>query len=54
MKLVNELNGEEQRYVREGFNSDDELAIYDMLFQEGMSNADIRRIKDHSGTSNED
>ena len=45
LKLASELNGEEQRYVREDFNSDDELAIYDMLFQEGMSKTDIKKIK---------
>lgn len=45
LKLANELKQEEQRYVREGFNSDDELAVFDMLFQEGMSKADIRKIK---------
>ena len=46
LKLAGELNGEEQRYLREGFNSDDELAVYGMLFQEGMSKTDIRKIKD--------
>ena len=46
MKLAGELNEEEQRYVREGFNDDDELAVYDMIFQEGMSKSDIRKIKD--------
>lgn len=45
LKLANELNEEEQRYLREGFNSDDELAVYDMLFHEGMNKSDIIKIK---------
>ena len=46
MKLVKELDDEEKRYVREGFDSDDELAVYDMLFKDGLSKSDIKKIKD--------
>ncbi len=28
---------EEQRYVREGFSSDEELSLYDLLFSENLS-----------------
>lgn len=30
MDLANSLDKEEQRYVREGFESDEELSLYDM------------------------
>ena len=46
MKLVKELDDEEKRYVREGFDSDDELAVYDMLFKDGLSKSDIKKIKE--------
>ncbi|MGN0604976.1 MAG: type I restriction endonuclease subunit R, partial [Oscillospiraceae bacterium] len=45
MNLVNEMTNEEQRYVREGLNSDDELAVYDLLFKNGLSKNDIKKIK---------
>ena len=32
-------------YVREGFSSDEELSLYDMLFSENLSKQDIRKIK---------
>ena len=37
MDLANSMNQEEQRYVREGFSSDEELSMYDMLFNEDLS-----------------
>ena len=37
MNLANSLDKEEQRYVREGFDSDEELSLYDMLFRQGIS-----------------
>ena len=36
---------EEQRYVREGFSSDEELSMYDMLFSENLTAKDIKAIK---------
>lgn len=45
MDLANSLNQEEQRYVREGFTSDEELSLYDMLFDENLSKEDINKIK---------
>lgn len=44
--LAGSLDREEQRYVREGFSSNEELALYDMLFSETLSKQDIRRIKE--------
>ena len=46
MDLANSMNQEEQRYVREGFESDEELSIYDMLFSENLSKQDIKTIKE--------
>ena len=45
MDLANSMNQEEQRYVREGFTSDEELSLYDMLFNENLSKEDIKKIK---------
>ena len=45
MKLVQSMDQEEQRYVREGFSSDEELSLYDMLFSENLSKQDIQKIK---------
>ena len=45
MDLANSMNQEEQRYVREGFSSDEELSLYDMLFDENLSKEDIQKIK---------
>jgi type I restriction enzyme R subunit len=39
------MSDEEQRYVREGFSSDEELSIYDLLFSENLSKEDIKKIK---------
>ncbi len=45
MKLVQSMDQEEQRYVREGFSSDEELSLYDMLFSENLSKQDIQKLK---------
>lgn len=37
---------EEQRYVREGFTSDEELSLYDMLFRDDLSKTDIKKLKE--------
>lgn len=50
MDLANQMSDEEQRYVREGFSSDEELSIYDMLFQEDLSKNDIKKLKELSAT----
>jgi len=46
MNLANSLDEEEKRYVREGFNSDEELSMYNMLFKENLSPNDIKKIKE--------
>ena len=45
MDLVKEMSEEEQRYAREGFSSDEELSIYDLLFSDNLSKSDIQKIK---------
>ena len=45
MDLANKMNQEEQRYVREGFKSDEELTLYDMLFRNDLNKNDINKIK---------
>ncbi len=46
MDLANQMDQEEQRYAREGFASDEELSLYDMLFREDLSKSDIKKIKE--------
>jgi len=43
--IIKDMDQEEQRYVREGFSSDEELSLYDMLFSENLSKQDIQKIK---------
>ena len=45
MNLAQSMSEEQQRYVREGFTSDEELSIYDLLFSENLSRSDITKIK---------
>ena len=45
MDLAKSMSEEEQRYVREGFSSDEELSIYDLLFSDNLSKDDISKIK---------
>lgn len=45
MDLANSMGEEQQRYVREGFNSDEELSLYDLLFADNLSKQDIAKIK---------
>ncbi len=46
MDLANQMNHEEKRYVREGFISDEELSLYDMLFRDDLSRTDIKKLKE--------
>ena len=46
MNLANQMSQEEQRYVREGFTSDEELSLYDMLFRDDLSKTDIKKLKE--------
>ena len=45
MNLAKTINQEEKRYLREGFSSDEELSLYDMLFKDDLSNSDIKKLK---------
>ena len=48
MDLANNMDKEEQRYVREGFTSDEELSMYDMLFCDDLDKNDIKKLKEVS------
>lgn len=50
IQLVQELSDEESRYIREGFTTDDELAIFDLLKKDNPNKADIKKLK---GTATE-
>ena len=50
MDLANSMDQEEQRYAREGFTSDEELSLYDMLFREDLSKNDIKKLKEVAAT----
>jgi type I restriction enzyme R subunit len=43
--FVNDLDDEEKRYVREGFNNDEELAMYDLLLKDSLTPAEIKKVK---------
>ncbi|MEE1126546.1 MAG: type I restriction endonuclease subunit R [Acutalibacteraceae bacterium] len=46
MNLVNDLDEEQKRYVREGFNNDEELTMFDLLIQEKtLSKEEIKKVK---------
>ena len=46
IKLVNDLDEEQKRYVKEGFDSDEELTIYDLLISgQSLSKEDIKKVK---------
>ena len=48
MDLSKSLSEEEKRYVREGFSSDEELTVYDLLYSDNLSKKDIKQIKEMS------
>jgi type I restriction enzyme R subunit len=43
--LVNDLDDEEKRFVREGFENDEELAIYDLLLKDSLAPPEIKKVK---------
>ena len=45
IKLAQDLTQEEKRYVREGFSSDEELSMFDLLFKADLSKQEITMIK---------
>ncbi len=45
MEFADNLTKEEQRYAREGFENDEELAVYDLLFKENLDKKEIANLK---------
>ena len=45
MKLVNDLDDEQKRYVREGFDSDEELTMFDLLVKDSLSKEEVKKVK---------
>ena len=45
MKLSHDLTEEEKRYVREGFENDEQLSMFDVLMKENLSKEDIKKLK---------
>lgn len=43
--LTEELSEEEKRYLREGFENDEQLSLYDVLFKDDLSKEDIKKLK---------
>ncbi|MFQ9022502.1 MAG: hypothetical protein ACLR6J_17230 [Parabacteroides merdae] len=39
------MSEEEKRYIREGFENDEQLSLYDVLFKDDLSKEDIRKLK---------
>ena len=48
MNLTYQLTEEQKRYIREGFENDEQLSIYDILMKDNLSKNDIKKIKDVS------
>ena len=46
MDLTKKLSEEERRYVREGFENDEQLSMYDLLMKDDLTKADIKKIKE--------
>lgn len=45
MKFVSELDDEQKRYVKEGFESDEELTMFELLVKESLSKEEIKKVK---------
>ncbi len=45
MKLSHDLEDEEKRYVREGFDNDEQLSMFDVLMKDNLSKEDIKKLK---------
>ena len=46
MDLAEQMTKEEQRYAREDFDNDEELSLYDMLFRDNLTKAEIQKLKE--------
>ena len=45
MKLSHALSEEEKRYIREGFENDEQLSMFDVLIKDDLSKEDIKKLK---------
>ena len=45
MKLVKDLDEEQKRYVKEGFESDEELTMFDLLIKDSLTKEEIKKVK---------
>ena len=45
MDLSKKLSEEERRYVREGFDNDEQLSMYDVLFKDDLTKDEIKKLK---------
>ena len=45
MNLSHSLTVEQKRYVHEGFKSDEELALYELLLKDNLTKAEIKKLK---------
>lgn len=46
LNFVNDLGNEEKRFAREGFDNDEELAVYDLLMKESLTPEEIKKVKE--------
>lgn len=46
MHLSQSLSEEEKRYIREGFKSDEELSLYDLLLKDNLTKPEVKKLKD--------
>lgn len=45
MKLSQDLDDEQKRYVREGFTSEEQLAVFDMVYKDSLAKDEIKQLK---------
>ena len=45
IELVNQLDDEQKRYVKEGFDSDEELTMFDLLMKDSLTKEKIKQVK---------
>ena len=45
MKLSEKVTEEEKRYVREGFDNDEQLSMFDVLMKDNLNKEDIKKLK---------
>lgn len=45
MKLSEELDEKQKEYIREGFTSEQQMSVFELLFKENLTKADIKAIK---------